>query len=110
MTVRAWLWGHLAAAGMLGLAASVSAQITTGTVTGTVKDEQGGVVPGATVTLISETQGTRSSPVVTDATGRFRVPERAGRYLHDRSLDAVVQDPEAAGVHVSPGERVVVAR
>ena len=35
------------------------AQITTGTVTGTVKDTQGGVIPGATVVLISETRGTQ---------------------------------------------------
>ena len=37
-----------------GLAGSASAQITTGVLAGTVKDAQGGVVPGATVTLISE--------------------------------------------------------
>ena len=35
---------------------SASAQITTGTVAGTVKDAQGGVIPGATVTLISESR------------------------------------------------------
>ena len=42
------LWIQLAA-----LALPASAQITTSTVSGTVKDEQGGVVPGATVTLVS---------------------------------------------------------
>ena len=36
----------------------------TGTILGTVKDTQGGVVPGATVTIISETQKTMSAPVV----------------------------------------------
>ena len=40
-------------------AVPASAQITTGTVLGTVKDAQGGVIPGATVTLISEARGTR---------------------------------------------------
>ena len=29
---------------------------------GTVKDAQGGVVPGATVVLVSETKGTKSAP------------------------------------------------
>ena len=40
----------------------LAAQGVTGTVSGTVKDAQGGVIPGATVTLISESKGTRSSP------------------------------------------------
>ena len=46
--------------GLLALAAMpASAQITTGTVSGTVKDAQGATVPGATVVLISETKGTK---------------------------------------------------
>ena len=48
-----------------------SAQITTGSVAGSVKDAQGGVIPGATATLISETKNTRSSPVVTGVQGDF---------------------------------------
>ena len=56
------------------LAGPASAQITTGTVTGTVHDAQGGVVPGATVTLVSETKGTRSAPVVTNEAGDYVLP------------------------------------
>ena len=41
---------------------------------GTVKDAQGGVLPGATVVLISETRGTRIAPVVTNASGDFVLP------------------------------------
>ena len=52
----------------------VSAQITTGTVAGSVKDDQGFAVPGASVTLISEARGTSMAPVVTSATGDFVVP------------------------------------
>ena len=52
---------------MLCTVAPASGQITTSTVTGTVKDQQGGVMPGATVTLISETKGTQTTPVVTSA-------------------------------------------
>ena len=37
-----------------------AAQGVTGTITGTVKDAQGGVIPGATVTLISDTRGTHA--------------------------------------------------
>ena len=51
-----------------------SAQITTGNITGTVKDAQGGVIPGATVTLIDEAKGTRSAPATTDETGSYTFP------------------------------------
>src|SRR5687767_7993342 len=71
MEVRAWLARHVAAACVLGVASIASAQITTGTITGTVRDGQGGVIPGATVILTSESQGTKSAPVVTSATGDF---------------------------------------
>src|ERR1700737_2673155 len=52
----------------------VAAQVTTGTVEGTVTDEQGGVIPGATLVLVSETRGTKSAPAVTSATGNFVIP------------------------------------
>jgi hypothetical protein len=39
------------------LSASASAQVDTGTLSGTVKDESGGVLPGATVTITHEGQG-----------------------------------------------------
>jgi hypothetical protein len=55
------------------LASTASAQVTT-TVLGTVKDQQSGVLPGATVVLISETKGTKSEPVVTNASGDFVLP------------------------------------
>ena len=43
-----------------------SAQITTATLSGTVKDAQGSVVPGATVVLISDTRDVRGEETVTD--------------------------------------------
>jgi hypothetical protein len=51
--------------------ASAFAQGVSGTVSGTIRDAQGGVVPGATVTLISESRDTRSAPVVSNAQGGF---------------------------------------
>jgi hypothetical protein len=45
------------------------AQSLTGSVQGTVKDEQGGVLPGVTVTLVGKT-GTRTA--VTDTAGSYR--------------------------------------
>lgn len=54
--------------------ASIYAQGVTGTVSGTVKDPQGLVVPGAVVVLISEARGTLSTPVVTNSAGDFVFP------------------------------------
>ena len=69
---------------VLALAASVpaGAQITTGTVTGTVKDIQGGLVPGAAVVLISESKGIRIAPTVTNATGDYVFPNVSGCLLY----------------------------
>ena len=65
-TVRTFV---LAVAVLFAASASAFAQITTGTIAGTVKDQQGGVIPGVTVILVSEAQGTKSSPVVTSSAG-----------------------------------------
>ena len=106
MTVRAWLARHLAAACVLGIASIASAQITTGTITGTVRDGQGGVIPGATVILTSDTQGTKSSPVVTDATGDFVfVNLRADTYTIEVTMPSF-NTLKRSGLQVSPGERV----
>jgi len=51
------------------LSANAAAQTLTGSITGTVKDERGGVLPGVTVTLTGKT-GARTS--VTDTTGMYR--------------------------------------
>jgi hypothetical protein len=54
------------------LAHPAAAQNVTGTISGTIVDAQGQVIPGATVTVINEnTTDTRS--VVSDATGGFQV-------------------------------------
>ena len=106
MEVRAWLARHVAAACVLGVASIASAQITTGTITGTVRDGQGGVIPGATVILTSDTQGTKSSPVVTSATGDFVfVNLRADTYTIEVAMPSF-NTLKRSGVQVSPGERV----
>jgi hypothetical protein len=53
---------------------TMAAGQVTATVLGTVKDSQGGVLPGATVVLKSETRGTKTEPVVTNAEGDFVLP------------------------------------
>src|SRR5690606_32037815 len=59
---------------LVGTGTAASAQITTGTISGTVADSQGGVIPGATVILTSETRGTSSVPVYTSGTGDYTFP------------------------------------
>ena len=74
---------------LLTTAVAARAQITTGTVTGTVNDAQGGVIPGASVTLTNEGQDTKSQPVVTNATGDFVFANiRAGSYTLDVTIPA----------------------
>ncbi len=101
--------GLLAAAviGIIALCAGgASAQITTGTITGTVKDAQGGVIPGATVVLVSETKGTRSAPVVTNATGDYTLPNvTPDTYTVEITMEGF-RPLRRTGVQVSGGDRV----
>ncbi len=65
---------RLAIAGLLLSAGpSASAQTTSASVSGSVRDAQGGMLPGATVTLTSRTQS-NTLTAVTDAEGRFVFP------------------------------------
>ena len=62
------------------IAAPARAQFDRGQIAGTVKDAQGGVVPGATVT-ITNTQTQIVTTTVTDSSGFFTMPNLApGRY------------------------------
>jgi len=92
----------------LGIAVPVSAQITTGTVSGSVKDAQGGVVPGATVVLISESRGTKSVPAVTNETGDYVLPNiTPDTYTIEISMPGF-KTMKRTGVSVSGGDRVAV--
>ena len=94
--------------GSLVLALPVSAQVTTGTVSGTVKDAQGGVVPGATIVLTSEARGTQMAPVVSNETGDFVVPNAtADTYTVEVSM-ASFKTLLRKGVQVSGGDRVAL--
>src|SRR2546428_13519564 len=74
MLRRLLLVGACLMLALIPVASPVFAQITTGTVSGNVKDAQGGVIPGATVVLISETRGTKSAPAVTNESGDYVFP------------------------------------
>jgi hypothetical protein len=85
-----------------------SAQITTGNIAGTVKDAQGGVVPGATVTLIDEARGTKLAPAITDETGTYQFPNvTAATYSVEVTMSGF-KTAVRKGIPVSGGDRVSV--
>jgi hypothetical protein len=100
-------WGS-ACAVVLALARVAAAQGVTGTMTGTVKDTQGGVIPGATVTLISDTRKTLSAPVITNASGDFVFPNvTADTYTLQIEMESF-RTLRRSGIAVSPGSIVAV--
>jgi hypothetical protein len=85
-----------------------SAQITTGNISGTVKDAQGGVIPGATVTLIDEAKGTKIAPATTDETGSYTFPNvTAATYTVEVTMSGF-KTAVRKGVPVSGGDRASV--
>src|SRR3954452_7259688 len=67
---RGLLGFALAAVLAAGIPTELRAQTTSASVSGSIQDPQGGVLPGVTVTLTSNTQGNVLT-AVTDETGRF---------------------------------------
>ena len=110
MRKSVWLvcWCAAIALCSLALGVEASAQITTGTVSGSVKDTQGGVVPGATVVLISESRGTKSVAAVTNETGDYVIPNvTPDTYTIEISMQGF-KTLKRTGVSVSGGDRVAV--
>lgn len=58
---------------LLALASLASAQTTTGTILGDVKDATGGRLPGVTVTVLNQGNGA-TREVITDTLGSFSIP------------------------------------
>ena len=104
-------FGRFAALAMIALCMGVinaSAQITTGTVAGTVKDAQGGVVPGATVVLISQARGTRTAPAVTNAQGDYVIANvTADTYTVEVTMEGF-KTIRRSDIAVSGGDRVAI--
>jgi hypothetical protein len=90
------------------LAAPVSAQLTTGTVTGTIKDAQGGVIPGATVVLTSATRNTEMTPAFTNATGDFVITNVAPDAYNVTVTMEGFKTLKRGPIAVSAGDRVAV--
>jgi len=99
---------QLALAGFIVLVGFLDAfaQITTGTVSGTIKDPTGAVIPGATVALISDTRGTRTAPAVTNENGDYVLPNvTADTYTIEVTLEGF-KSVRRSGIAVSGGDRV----
>src|SRR5258705_3507679 len=73
----------LAAAALL--LAAMPARAQQATITGTVTDSSGGVLPGVTITVVHEETG-NTFEGVTDAQGQFRIPVRVGAHRLTASL------------------------
>jgi hypothetical protein len=65
------------------ISAPASAQVDTGTILGTVKDQSGGVLPGATVTITHEGQAFTLSAVTREDGSYVFTPIRTGTYAID---------------------------
>ena len=86
-------------------AVSLQAQTTSASVAGSVKDAQGGVLPGATVTLTSASQGTEMT-AVSDALGNFYFPiVRPDTYTLKISLEGFTTQ-QGTKVVVNANDRV----
>jgi len=93
---------------LLTTARPAVAQGVTGTVSGTVKDTQGGVIPGATITLISESRSTHSAPVITNSTGDFVFPNVTADTYTIRIEMPSFKTLNRTGVKVSPGSTITI--
>src|SRR5215213_7102499 len=108
MQLRKCAMFALAMVAILAAAAPAGAQITTGNISGVVHDSQGGVIPGATVVLKSESRGTQIAPVVTNEAGVYVFPNvTPDVYTIEITMDSF-KTARRAGVRVSGGDRIGV--
>lgn len=94
---------------LLGLAASVAAQGTvTGSIRGTVKDPEGGVLPGVSVTALSDALVSGRLLAVTDERGVYRFPSLpSGTYTIQAELSGF-KTTRQDGVRITIGAALAV--
>ena len=97
----------LLVAGAIAWARVVAAQTVTGTISGTITDTQGQVIPGATVTVVAESTN-ESRESTSDAKGDFQVTNvLPGRYTVRVALQSF-RTLERKNIVLSAGERLAV--
>src|SRR6202167_6014426 len=84
------------------------AQVTTGNVTGRVVDSSGGVVPGASVTLVSEVHGNRLAPVKTNSNGDYTFADITPDTYTVEVTAPAFKTTRETGIQVTGGDRVGV--
>lgn len=87
--------------------APAAAQVDTGTILGTVKDQSGGVLPGATVTITHEGQGFSLSSVTREDGTFIITPVRTGAYTVRVEFPGF-RKTEQRAIGVSIGQNAVV--
>jgi hypothetical protein len=97
----------LAVLASLLLATTVLAQVDTGTILGTVKDQSGAVVPGATVTITHEGMSLTLTTVTRDDGTYVFTPIRTGPYLIEVELQGF-KKAVRRGITVAIQEQAVV--
>ena len=104
---RAVVGGLAVLASLVVLPAAAAAQAVTGTISATITDQQGSVVPGATVTIVNEaTRDART--VVSDARGDFQATSlQPGTYTVRVEL-AGFRTSERTNIVLSAAERLSI--
>jgi len=87
------------------LSASATAQVDTGSISGTVKDQSGAIVPGATVTITHEGQGLTLTSVTREDGTYIFTPIRTGAYRIDVELQGFKKEARR-GITVGIQEQV----
>ncbi len=84
---------------------NAAAQLTTGTLFGTVQDSQAAAVPGVIISLISENRGTRLPAAVSSAGGDFVFPNVPPDTYTLEIAHKGFKTLRRTGIAVSPGDR-----
>ncbi len=98
----------LVAAMLLAGSASAFAQAVTGTISGTIVDQQGQLIPGATVTIVNEAT-TDQRVAVSDAQGNFLVTNLQPSQYTLRVVLPSFRTLERKNIVLSAGERLAVS-
>src|SRR5712671_4262382 len=105
MLKTTWQWARALAFVVACAAVPAMAGAQEATVTGTVTDPTGAVLPGVTMSVLHEASGNTFTGV-TDSSGVFRIPVRTGVQKVTAELDGFAA--AAATVELAVGQQAVV--